>query len=88
MFRVQFAKLCKNNLKCTISFKAPTQSSPKELFKFNMQYITVMRCITTQNIREMKGALGNVRHFPTMSLYFQPFPLKIRTFSPYKIYVL
>ena len=45
MFRVHFAKLCKNDLKSTISFKA-LPIFPKELVKFNMQHITAMKCIT------------------------------------------
>ena len=31
MFRVHYAKLCKNDLKSTISFKAPTIISPEKI---------------------------------------------------------
>ena len=34
MFRVYFAKFCKNNLKGTISFKAPTNPLQKNQSKF------------------------------------------------------
>ena len=40
MFRVHFRKLRKNDFKST-------KSSPKELVKFIMQYITAMKCITS-----------------------------------------
>ena len=55
MFRVHFVKLRKNDFKSTYQY----QSSLKELVKFNMQYITAMKCITThKKIREIRGALG------------------------------
>ena len=50
MFRVHFEKLRKNNFKSTISFEGPYQSSLKKLVKFNMQYITARKCITTHKI--------------------------------------
>ena len=55
MFRVHFDKLRKNDLKSTISFKAPNQSSLKELGKFNMQYVTAIKCISTH---KKLGKLG------------------------------
>ena len=59
MFRAHFGKLHKNDFKSTISFKAPTNHSLKELVKFNMQYITAMKCVTTtKKVREIGGALG------------------------------
>ena len=59
IFRVHFGKLLKNDFKSTISFKAPTNLPQKNWVKFNMQYITAMKCITThKKIREIGGALG------------------------------
>ena len=64
MFSVHFTKLRKNDLKGTISFKTPlTQSSLKESVKFNTQYITAIKCVTTQNIREIGGSFGTKLHF-------------------------
>ena len=40
MFTVHFAKFCKNDVRSTIGFKAPYESSPKKLVKFNMQHMT------------------------------------------------
>ena len=53
MFRVHFAKLRKNIFKSTISFKA---FPLKELVKFNMRYITAMKCTATH--KKLGGALG------------------------------
>ena len=57
--KVSLWNLRKNDFKSTISFKAPYQSSLKQLVEFNVQDITAMKCITThKKIKEILGALG------------------------------
>ena len=47
-----------------------------------------MKCITApKNIWEIRGALGKIDIFPTMSLYFHISPLKILALPLYEIYV-
>ena len=62
MFKVHFEKLRKNDFKSNISFKAPTNLPPKKLTEFNMQYITTMKCITTNK----KLTEFNMQYITTM----------------------
>ena len=52
---ISFAK----TISTVLLVSRPYQSSLKELVKFNMQYITVRKCITThKKIWEIGGSLG------------------------------
>ena len=81
MFRVHFGKLRKNDFKRTINFEA----SLKELVKFNMQYITDMKCITTHKklgkSRVFQEKIGISHYVPILP------PIKIQALPPYEIYV-
>ena len=85
MFRVHFAKLCKIDLESTVrSLPIFPESICQIQYTIYNSYEVYYH---PQKIREIRDALGKQLHFPTMSLYFNPSPLKIRAFPPYKIYV-
>ena len=87
MFRVPFAKLRKNDLKSTISSRL-LPIFPKKIVKFNMQYMTATKCITTHKTLGKSGVFYEKKwHSSHYVSILPPIPLKIQVFAPHGIYV-
>ena len=70
MLWVHFVKLCKKDSKSNISFNFTL----KELLKFNMQYITAMKCTTTHKKLKKLGYFREKMTFSPLCPYTSTYP--------------